>query len=873
MFRRKNRRHRHTRMKDETVSQAAELVTSQEVTVKPSVKQFSQFHVAGWIGEGNYTCHPVVLDKNAKKENSLPSSWVMKQSKPGAKNNIYAEVVAQEFMRLLLPWQPKTQIVETGAQGARYVISQKITDFMPLSKVENPLDYMLKGNQYRGLGPILVCALLVNETDIHYDNIGINESGQIIKIDGDRCFVMLRYDDVRDEITAKCIRELPYISDYWAGNWLDLYCKNQHHRRNWADELQKNPEFRRSIYLTALKAILLSDDLLFKFVSVCAHDQAETGVRLHAILRERISQLKVSMLEVNEFRDYLASEVADKDIKDYWADLESFCMPGKNNLVKLASFDQAQLVARLETLRNEGLLLGFQSNETIAQFKLPIFKTVDNVLEGMTRLAITQDIRSKVCAADQRLAVDFFLEALHQFLKTRKLNLFERDSIINHARQLNLGCFELIYKKVSVMSGEKKLLEPLGFYRELDIEITYFRLAQDEEKIIEHANRIEAILRLHANYFINPKRYKPNDNIRQPWLLPDIAAHIKWQHGLRGFGMTKDLCPLAEKNENVRRVLFRLGFPLDMQIVSRLPIEFVSSVMDQKLCFFDVFVLIYKSQALASQLINDDFFFKYLYVKLQFDSGDAELKDVEAIEKFIASHMPELAFSDVNSSAGNYLKNQIQQLIALKEHAVSVNQFLEKFFQDSGYPYGIYAILRTRMELSPVMFDTQNEKSEEDKREMFGRKIFVSNNQNSSSYFNDSFLYKREFDTSPLMSLLLLAVPSSISLRSMFVVMDMHFSVERLPLSVLLGALNKYSAMQGIYKAKLIEHHLYACLNGEIVPPYLLNHLAAKINKYLGVVNPQVKPDSDKQDSDCSDTNESNLSSSAISNALLGYSP
>ena len=236
------------------------------------------------------------------------------------------EVFAQEFFRLFIPNQQKTRLVKTDGKPNLNVLSKEILGFKSFREIDsNTLKQNLLNGSYYGLGDVLVLSLLLNESDLHDANIGINDEGQVVKIDGGLCFSQNWYADRNYDITEKDLRTLPQITDYEAHNWLGDTLTY------YAPDCANHAEIRHEINAAILRVSTLPPRVIQKCAFDCIpsslgimEDDEQTDVQsvteqLYADLLMRRLQLKRVALTNKSFQRYLLSDDAKTDL-EYYAD-------------------------------------------------------------------------------------------------------------------------------------------------------------------------------------------------------------------------------------------------------------------------------------------------------------------------------------------------------------------------------------------------------------------------------------------------------------------------------------------------------------------------------------------------------------------------
>lgn len=279
--------------------------------------------------------------------------WYMKrESKSDRPIN---EVIAQEFLRLLFPHQPKTRLMvdADGLRSFNYVISREIPGFesfslMGLEKVKK----LITSGELTGLGEVLIGALLIGENDLNSGNIGRDENNRVVKIDGGFAFKS------KKDITPGDISSLPKLVTY-PTNWLDLSIWRYKYRESRFNDkavfgdpgLSTLKSFRCEIHRALLKIILLPKGLIEKFVSSYdVEDQEKQFIQCYLLLKKK--ELKLAALELDEFKAYLCSQQSVEDLQHYLADLKKFKTTGKHYIMQEESFE-ADIIRRYESFRTD----------------------------------------------------------------------------------------------------------------------------------------------------------------------------------------------------------------------------------------------------------------------------------------------------------------------------------------------------------------------------------------------------------------------------------------------------------------------------------------------------------------------------------------
>lgn len=253
------------------------------------------------------------------------------------------ETVAQETFRLFVPWQPKTRLVLDEKSDVRYVMSREVPGYRSLQGMDRrELKSGIKSGTITGLGEILVIALLLNEVDLKFSNLCLNEHNQLVKIDGDSCFARINtFKNKTYDITAHDIEQLPFIEDYFAYNWLDLmeYRINifgeqttKRKRPVFIDaEMKTHPGFRAEVNRALLKVALIPAEFYPGFIGNYTYTHVDVN-ELSRELIERSRQMREAAVRNPAFREFMQSNEAAQTLNDFLEYLRQFRTGGKNYL-------------------------------------------------------------------------------------------------------------------------------------------------------------------------------------------------------------------------------------------------------------------------------------------------------------------------------------------------------------------------------------------------------------------------------------------------------------------------------------------------------------------------------------------------------------
>ncbi|MDI1352266.1 MAG: hypothetical protein PSV35_05775, partial [bacterium] len=237
---------------------------------------------------------------------------------------------------------PETHLAQDKGTGTYYILSEEVRGYkhLPTSQAKN-----FANGSLTGLGQVMLGSMFVQEVDLKNGNVGINDKGQVIKIDGDWCFASEQNYIKEYKLTPEGIASLPYPKDFSAFNWLDLIKQDEYYRSSIVNpELSHSPQFRAEVNEAMLKICLLPDNFITRFVS--AHIP-EGGEQIINLIKNRREELKSSAYQNPSFQNYLKSNQAQLQAELMVGHLITFKANGETLIVPLEH--QAQLA---HTIRN-----------------------------------------------------------------------------------------------------------------------------------------------------------------------------------------------------------------------------------------------------------------------------------------------------------------------------------------------------------------------------------------------------------------------------------------------------------------------------------------------------------------------------------------
>lgn len=292
--------------------------------------------------------HPTI-DKVRKKRPrgklhpKYDSLWYMKRE-PKCDQPVH-EVIGQELFRLLLPNQPKTRLMLKrdiyGKRDQLYILSKEIPGYRSFGRIKpSELLTNILNEQYTGLGEVLVAALFLREGDLHLGNIGIDENGHVVKIDGGFIF------NSNKKTMAADIAALPMLSKSYPTNWIGINQWKEKLDKSELDpeavlaseEIRELPAFRREVNQMLLKICLLPNELIRRMIFSYGAEVSDAE-EMTAFLLQSKQEIQVAALANADFITYAVSADAETEVKAYFTYLEAFKTIGKHYLLRDEEMD------------------------------------------------------------------------------------------------------------------------------------------------------------------------------------------------------------------------------------------------------------------------------------------------------------------------------------------------------------------------------------------------------------------------------------------------------------------------------------------------------------------------------------------------------
>lgn len=249
------------------------------------------------------------------------------------------EVLAQEFLRLIIPRQPVTRLGINPKHNTFFVLSEEVLGFKALPTGQH--DKFLQGT-ITGIGEVLLCAAYVHDVDPKNGNVGLNSNNEVIKIDGDWCFAHIAspadYLYRNRALTTQLIQALPYPHHYYAYHWLDVRVEgvSRLYSRIINTRFSTNDVIRGEINHAILRLLLVPDNFLEQLVINVLSSPLLQEQHL-SFLQLRREELKHSAMADSSFISFLDTEDAINAADNFYQELIDFNLSSELNIASLVA--------------------------------------------------------------------------------------------------------------------------------------------------------------------------------------------------------------------------------------------------------------------------------------------------------------------------------------------------------------------------------------------------------------------------------------------------------------------------------------------------------------------------------------------------------
>jgi hypothetical protein len=321
----------------------------------------------------------VPQDRNGE-DKKYQTDWYRKKEEPAI---ALLEVVAQEMLRLILDFHPKTRRAQ-NKKNQTYVLSQIVPSERGFSTKSDLLEFYrnVENGNYKGLGGIEVGVLLVSDIDFKIKNLLLGDDGFLVKIDGDASLVNLHpgfsQDKYQRKMPENIIQAFPGIpGSFNTSNWLG----ERLHGNSLAAHMEQNPNyfvgddnenleseialltqsisssesFRNGINgvnPALLSVMLLPEQLIKEFVSHYASNDKEIS-KIGAEIIMKKQEIEKVALNNESFLSYLKSPKAASHLSSFIHKVNNFKTMEKNYLVKDIAESEDLIKGKFDALRDK----------------------------------------------------------------------------------------------------------------------------------------------------------------------------------------------------------------------------------------------------------------------------------------------------------------------------------------------------------------------------------------------------------------------------------------------------------------------------------------------------------------------------------------
>jgi len=268
----------------------------------------------------------VVTKPNKVKGVRRPAKWVFKTVHEG-EQVARREVVAQEFLRFLMPWYPKTRLYKSGD---RLGVLSKFVQSDHKELKEN-----IKLNPFE-FAQTCILSLAVGELDLRPENCRIDDQLKTVKTDGGKCFGQITAPE-RCKFTEDDVAASPFLVNPSPINYFDLLqnINGKVHKKSdsqyFKKDLSNNPDYRHGVNVALLKFICLTDELIQEFVVQYIDAAAEQDLLSKTLINTRNMFERAAFKNVS-FKNYSSSEEVIDDSCEFLDSVKDFTTMGKNYL-------------------------------------------------------------------------------------------------------------------------------------------------------------------------------------------------------------------------------------------------------------------------------------------------------------------------------------------------------------------------------------------------------------------------------------------------------------------------------------------------------------------------------------------------------------
>lgn len=467
-------------------------------------------------------------DPHAQKHRAL---WYFKRNPPV--DDGLGEEIAQEFLRMLSPDQPKTRRIIH--EKNIFIASKAVPHSKTLSRIDPKIFYdgILAGD-YRNLGEKEVLIEYLCEIDHKNGNILVDKYGNIIKIDGGFSFAHFYKGHEKRffEFTAASIDTLPFILDsYDAYNWLHYIGFDEEKKTKKTDDIGSLYKkklinckiYRREVNRGLLKIILLPECAIEPFVASYTKDIKKIA-QFSQFFIERKLLFKKAAQGNKKFIEYLKSSDATQDFKQFLTHIFQFKTSGKNVLFTKLPTALMSMQSEFEMLRcylepdviNEFEILTHSPTKNMDDLKQDSFQLIND----------TSNLSSNNNNETVNLLMEEFVAIspstmLHQFFEKQNTDKTDEQikNLITIAQQ-GLLFYTKNNKPSTFMAISTKLMNYHSEYRE----IRHYQFALNKPEY-NHITKLMILYTLLTTH--------PNNKLLNNSIINQLNQHLKHQITVR----------------------------------------------------------------------------------------------------------------------------------------------------------------------------------------------------------------------------------------------------------------------------------------------------------------------------------------------------
>ena len=203
------------------------------------------------LGSGNIYGHVIFF---AQSKSGVP--LFLKECYQG-ENPTY-EVCASQLYRLFLG-KNQPNVTYTKLEGKTFIVQERLQNYKNVTDLDTLTD-----TQNYELGRLLIASVFLDEADLKYDSVVVNDKGHVVKIDNDDSLQkhLKKYDYNKDPIIRTFNTDtLNYPLDRGykvVPSWYVFKGESSAHRK---DDLHSNEYFKKGVFFQISKILLMESGI------------------------------------------------------------------------------------------------------------------------------------------------------------------------------------------------------------------------------------------------------------------------------------------------------------------------------------------------------------------------------------------------------------------------------------------------------------------------------------------------------------------------------------------------------------------------------------------------------------------------------------